>query len=116
MGYPMTWRRVIGRNGLIEGGYTDPGRHKVNLNLDNPGLMNKDLPQEERVKKFQEHLGPDFAKLLKSNEQSWQALLGDLRRLEADVIDERGICQHIASRTGIDPDTVAAVLQEFMNF
>ena len=59
---------------------------------------------------------PTIVEAFKRNDSSWMMLLGDLRRLEADVIDEQGICQHIASRIGVDTDTVAAVLKEFVSF
>lgn len=41
-------------------------------------------------------------------------LLGDLRRLEEDTVDEKATCLYISRKTGIDVETVAAVLKEFM--
>ncbi len=43
-------------------------------------------------------------------------MMGDLRRLEKDALDERAICVHIAKETGTDAETVAAVLKEFMSW
>lgn len=43
-------------------------------------------------------------------------LLGDLRRLEQDTQDENALVKHIQFRTNIDPEVIAAVLKEFINW
>ena len=116
MGYPMTWRRVVGRNSLTEGDYHNSGSHGIYINLGFVGIKNPDKTEEVRTREYHADMGPEFIRTIKSNEERWKALLGDLRRLEADVMDEGSICQHVASRTGVDADTVAAVLKEFLNF
>ena len=115
MSYPMTWRRIVGRSGLGKGDYNDAGDHKNMLNLDQPGIR-PGMSEEERLKDFYGRMGPGYVSAIKSNEEQWRMLLGDIRRLEADVADEKAICQHIASRVGVDPDVVAAVLKEFLSF
>ena len=57
---------------------------------------------------------PRACERLRRYEESMRLLLGDLRRLEADAVDEAAICTYIAHRTGIDADIVAAVLKEFI--
>ena len=116
MGYPMTWRRVIGRNGLHKGGYDDAGQHKVCMNMGIVGIVKPDVPMEIQLRNVYASMGPDYVRHIETNENNWKILLGDIRRLEADVADEKTICRHIATRTGVDPDTVATVLKEFMNY
>jgi len=109
MGYPMTFQRVVKRNGLTDGDYGDPPqRHRAGMALD--GTTATTLSEEESL------LGraPHWAKRVDEYEKAFTLLAGDLRRLENDALDERGICAHIASRTGVDEDTVAAVLKEFI--
>lgn len=84
MGYPMTFQRVVNRNGLKDGSYEYPPSMWFG---DAEGLRKRAM-----------------------------LLAGDLRRLENDALDEQAICGHIADRTGIDRDTVAAVLKEFISW
>lgn len=107
MGYPMTWQRVVNRNALLDGDYgKPPARWARNVNLTDRGLATEEqfLPMvaqsgRERVERY---------------EQQIRALAGDLRRLEADTVDENGICGHIARQTGLDRDDVAAVLKAYI--
>jgi hypothetical protein len=112
MGYPMTFQRFVKRNALDQGDYTHfgplKGQWAVGLNLDNPGLGT-----EEQLIAAQ---WPYAVKRLREYEARLASLLGDLRRLEKDTTDERSTCAFIASRTGLDPDVVAAVLKEFINW
>jgi hypothetical protein len=90
MGYPMTYSRLIHRNGLVDGTYGSTGT-TVNIAA---------LPEwaQQPVALMAGRFG---------------AICGDLRRLEKDALDEHAICDHIADKTGIDRDTVAGVLREF---
>ena len=110
MGYPMTWRRLISRNGLVDGDYgIPPERLKANVNLKEKGLY-------EAWEVFDCHMAPHYRERIEDY-QSWAAdFAGDLRRLEKDARDEGAICQHIAARTGIYVDVVAAVLKEFLDW
>jgi hypothetical protein len=113
MGYPMTFQRFVKRNALDQGGYLHgaaklPLAWAIRVNIDQPGLLPPaELPATmwpyvvERVKEYERQVGN---------------VLGDLRRLETDTMDERACCTFIAARTGVDPDVVAAVLKEFINW
>ncbi len=99
MSYPMTFRRFINRNALGEGDYTKaPSAHAIRVNTNLPGLP------------------PHHVERLQAYEATMAFILGDLRRLEHDAMDEDAICSHIAARTGIDRDVVAAVLKEFISW
>jgi len=89
MGYPMTYGRVVSRNGL-HGDYDTRG---VAINI-------AALPEWA-----QKEVGALAAR--------FGMICGDLRRLERDVVDERAVCDHIAVKTGVDRDVVAGVLREF---
>jgi hypothetical protein len=104
MGYPMTWKRVVNRNGLADGDYaSSPLRHQARVNTD---------PDPE----YLADVAPYLAERVKSYEQAFKSLAGDLRRLEQDVQDEGEICRVISARTGVDDmSIVAAILKEFMN-
>ena len=109
MGYPMTFRRVLNRNGLTEGGYSVTPTPRVSI----PTPVR---PWEEMDAST---VAMAFGHLLTEAERanSWDRMLrGDLRRLEFDAVDENAICKHIAERTGIDTETVAAVLKEFISW
>jgi hypothetical protein len=107
MGYPMTYQRVIHRNGLYEGDYDHlPPNLSVHVNLDNKGLVTQDEFDKAMVDHYRERL--------RQYERTTRMLLGDLRRLEVDAVDEQATAQAVAHRTGIDAETVAAVLKEFM--
>lgn len=111
MGYPMTFRRLLNRNGLTEGNYGHSGGPslpwQIQVNLTHPGLLE---PDKLAVVQW-----PYAVDRLKRYESQAALLLGDLRRLESDTVDEGWICKTIASKTGVDPDTVAAVLKEWLN-
>lgn len=112
MGYPMTVQRVLNRNALSKGGYGHtpedlmPSQWAVSLNLDNPGLST----MEELIASQ----WPRAVQRLRNYEGQVRLLLGDLRRLEADTVDEKITCQAIAHKTGIDPEVIAIVLKEFL--
>lgn len=107
MGYPMTLDRVIHRNGLATGDYDHPAEWALNVNLDSLGLVKS---QEE----FDQIMVDDYRRRIREYEQKARMLLGDLRRLEHDAVDEDGTCRIVASRSGVDPETVAVVIREFM--
>ena len=100
MGYPMTYKRVMLRSGMAEGGYQDCPRRFPLYGITTVGL---------------EHWSGQELRALHERAIHWTELCaGDLRRLEADSTDEGAICTQIARRTGIDADVVAAVLKEYM--
>ena len=104
MGYPMTYDRVIRRNGLDQGDYLDSG--KV------PWPAIRFNPTEQAV-----IAAPGLAAAALSNVRSSVAnLLGDLRRFERDSLDENplGVIARISKRTGVSFDDTAAVIREFM--
>lgn len=103
MGYPMTYQRLLHRNGLAEGDalHVPVAAHPMaGWNLD-----------------AVEHLAPSVVRtaVVAANTKT-AVLLDDLRRLERDATDEAAIAQHIAARTGVDVETVAAVLKEFISW
>ena len=103
MGYPMTWARVINRNGLKEGDYDKaPWSWQVNLNLD--------------IASIDKYIQDEMPKKLREYEGRIKILVGDIRRLEKDAVDENVICKIVAQRTGIDANIVAAVIKEFMSY
>jgi hypothetical protein len=104
----MTFRRLVNRNGLASGGYDDAADWKCPLNLTSPGLGTMDQLREAQWPSLVEEVG--------GYEQRIQGLLGDLRRLEKDSIDEQATAHAIAIRTGIDVEVVAAVLKEFIGW
>lgn len=104
----MTYQRVVNRNRLRVGGYNDAGDWEVSANLDHPGTLSVD--------EFHRVQFSFVAEEMKRREGGLRMLLGDLRRLEQDAVDEQATVLHIARRTGIDPEIVAAVLKEFMSW
>lgn len=103
MGYPMTYRRVISRNSLPEGDYESIPHSLqtcVNVNPKDDGYADIGQVRRERLLQY---------------EGQFRSLCGDLRRLERDAVDEKAVCEGIAMRTGIDVDTIAAVLLEFFS-
>lgn len=103
MGYPMTWLRVIRRNGMERGDYERAGwKWQANVNtqpLVDPRAHADILEvRRERIQQY---------------ENAARLLFGDLRRLELDALDENSICHWIADRTVVAPDVVAHVLKEF---
>lgn len=113
MGYPMTYQRVIHRNGLSAGDYDSRtsdmgGEITIPVKADfRPGV-----DYEEVLKDLLRHQNEN----LERAKGGRQMLLGDLRRLELDALDERAHVQYIAQRLGADPDLVAAVIREFMSW
>jgi hypothetical protein len=112
----MTFRRLLHRNGLDKGDYIDGGDYR---NLLRPVLQPfppkgrfPDCTDARYVEMLHEHIDL-LGKALFGWDQWRQLILGDLRRLEADALDERALCQEVARSTGVDADVVAAVLQEF---
>jgi hypothetical protein len=100
MGYPMTWIRIILRNGLIDGNYVDSPTHwAVNCNMSKESDATMGAVRREYLERFDHKI---------------KMLTGDVRRLEEDVTDEAAICQRIADKLKMNKDDVAAVLLEFM--
>ena len=109
MGYPMTYQRVIQRNGLYEGPafvhlnlvpWTRDTLAKFNPDVDRISLLlDRDREWSETVTQMVKHLA---------------AIKDDLRRLERDAVDEKSVCRLIHLRTGVPLDVVAGVLAEFM--
>jgi len=106
MGYPMTYQRVLRRNRLDCGDYGDLGKCYSSLKMPKPfsGNPEASLPVS------------DIREWAAVNHQALSMLLGDLRRLEGDAVDEAATCLHIAARTGVDKEVVAAVLKEFLSW
>jgi len=112
MGYPMTYRRILGRNRLGKGDYAvtpaTPYPH-VDFEKDRCGFETwaaLERAYRSNFKWQQEYrMGVENARSL---------LLGDLRRLEDDTVDEGAICKVVAEKAGVDPEVVAAVLKEWM--
>lgn len=102
MGYPMTYQRVLNRSRIADGDYSTPpsGWRVINTDASASALQMADY----------------WRKGLEGAEAQFKSLCGDLRRLERDAIDEGAICKVISDRTGIDAETVAAVLKEFMAY
>lgn len=101
MGYPMSYRRLLNRNGLVEGDYLQAPQRWPST------TVNSDVTAVA--------VAPDVAaSVLTTTTSKLKYLCGDLRRLERDAIDEDGLCRLIALRTSIDAEVVAAVLKEFV--
>lgn len=106
MGYPMTWQRLINRNSLGDGDYTTPplAWHRMkSVILD--GYQNDPVTLRSVLASYDGNV--------EHHNHRMAMFAGDLRRLEKDGRDERGICERIAHRTGFESDVVAAVLKEF---
>jgi hypothetical protein len=116
MGYPMTWQRFVNRNGLVDGDYQKPpkswpqprGATHIGLDEEFCGFQDAEALarayRNSRQRELDDHTGLVHR---------FGGLAGDLRRLETDALDERAICGLIAEKTGLDADSVAAVLKEF---
>lgn len=114
MGYPMTWQRMLSRNRLQDGDYsTAPG------DWFNPG------PVTIADKAFFEANDQDPVEWYRKVVDDWRKdremilgrvkmLAGDIRRLEADTVDENYQVERIHRLTGVDKDDIAAVLREFI--
>lgn len=97
MGYPMTWRRVIQRNGIEAPGIWDA---MVNISADVDASVSVSAVRRERIVCY-----ADQVRLLRD----------DIRRLIQDSQDETAVCAQIYRRTGLATDIVAAVLKEFFS-
>lgn len=107
----MTFKRFINRNRLAEGGYDhEPAKIEVLV------ARSVDEMDAERQLVVYKALAKSAHERLDAERNARNMLLGDLRRLEADAMDERSTCAYIAHRTGVDSDTVAAVLKEFISW
>lgn len=113
MGYPMTFKRLVNRNRL-EGDY---GTKMTGINTRPWDRIFLDSFQSDvdRIDVLLDHAAA-LSRELESLNQRWGAVMGDLRRLEKDAVDEQALCQQIASRTGVDRDLVAIVLKEFFSW
>jgi hypothetical protein len=110
MGYPMTLKRVLNRNGLLDGGYTEaPQRHRKGVVTD-PSEATLTDEESTKLARFD-----SLAARCERYEQAFKTLAGDIRRLENDTLDEEAICLMISARTNVDKDDVAAVLKEYFN-
>jgi len=124
MGYPMTFMRFVRRNGLEHGGYdgyTDPesARHTPHprIHVIGPTIFGGTAEQREKQAESARRnppTGEEYLRLLQANTSATYMLLGDLRRLQHDALDEGYILKHIASTTGVAEDEVAAVLDAFL--
>lgn len=115
MGYPMTWKRVLNRNGLVDGDYGQaPSRYQIRVNIheDPQRVLSYTTGKSETIA---EHMAPDWIKRIQEYENSSKMLAGDIRRLEQDAVDEGSLCQEIARRSGVDKEIVAAIIKEFLN-
>ena len=112
----MTLRRVLDRNGLRDGDYGTP-----------PSGWQTAGPVTIADHGFFGSSGQDPVDWYQKAIADWRGereglgsrlcmLAGDLRRLERDTVDEAAICRHITARTGVDADSVAAVLKAYLEF
>jgi hypothetical protein len=122
MGYPMTFRRLVARNGLQDGGYGKPPGDWSNFTTE---LVSASFDKPLCGMKDTEALEEAYRSLWKfKNEERKQlhskisALAGDLRRLERDSIDEQAIVDYIIHRLGyeINRDDIAAIIRFFFEF
>ena len=109
MGYPMTFARVLARSGLKDGDYGQVPQalfHQAPVTVPSVSDEWKIARYFEREREMQE--------AAKAWNDKFAFLAGDLRRLERDTLDEDAICKHIAERTHVAPDDVAAVLKAYL--
>ena len=105
MGYPMTLKRFLNRNGLLDGSYDEtPQRWRRT-----PPVT---ISDDSHVRALIQQWAGDVERW----NGSMRLLIGDLRRLERDTLDEQAINANICRVTGIDQDTVAAVLRAYWDF
>ncbi len=122
MGYPMTYNRFIRRNKLDKGGYDAKSYESLEL-LQVYGP--RDFPEYSAFD--EESVSPEhYIALLReaitvkhdycesNHVGKIKMMLGDLRRLERDSVDENMVCQYISSKIGVDKETVAAVIAAWM--
>lgn len=102
VGYPMTLARWLNRNDLRDGGYDSlPARWALS-----PVVTASSDPMVQSLARA-------WGETAAARDSKMRLMLGDLRRLEADTLDERYINEEVARRTGVDRDTVAAVLKAY---
>jgi hypothetical protein len=112
MGYPMTYRRILGRNRLGKGDYAvTPAALYPYVDIDKENCGFKSHEALERAYRGNFKWQQEYRI---SVENARSLLLGDLRRLEDDTVDEVAICQVIANKTALALDVVAAVLKEWI--
>ena len=111
MGYPMTYQRVIHRNRLHEGGYD--AERVGPFTVAEQSIA--DMTDEARAALFR-HMAETQHERIVSMVRARNLILGDLRRLEVDSIDEGATVAYIANRTEADPEIVTAILREFLRW
>ena len=124
MGYPMTWQRVLNRNGLAQSvlDYHSNDWYGTLKTVDNRWHLTYPftLPEyiatadEEKLRSLLDVYIKYGQQATEDNNSRVSMFLGDLRRFVHDAVDEDGICKYIAEKTHIDENDVAAVLKEFM--
>lgn len=97
MGYPMSWRRLVLRNGFT-GGYDGEGENGDDVGA--PQWMSMDLDR------FRSSPRDPHRSAYKN------MAAGDMRRLESDSRDERHLAR-FARAAGITPEQAEAVLDLF---
>lgn len=103
MSYPMTWKRMLNRNGLGEVdkwttlGGAAPNGWSIRTNLQEADDGNAAVGKVRRER-------------LTQMEGQAKRLAHDMIRLRHDTLDEDAILNRIVDATGIDPNDVAAVL------
>ena len=109
MGYPMTYQRVVNRNQILKGGdYAQAPLIVFHAPTIMPDYIDDPNVNKRAFEAAREELERANSMIRMVN--------GDLRRLERDAVDENATCVRIAQRTGIDEETVAAVLKEFFSW
>lgn len=113
MGYPMTWGRLINRNGLADGDY---GRPPEGWAATAPKTAWSILDDYDaaRLRAHSRMVEEVVTNTVEQQNARIAIFAGDLRRLEKDTLDEGTICQSIARKLDADPDLVAAVLKEWL--
>lgn len=107
MGYPMTYKRVVGRNRLDDGNWHSSGSGVAWRSID-------DYTVGEAIGLAQTLL-MGWNDAAKRHNQRVAMLLDDMDRLRRDTLDEGSVCELIAQRTGVDAEVVAAVLKEWLD-
>lgn len=111
MGYPMTWQRIVNRNRLTEADYGD----KVS-GFNTEGVRKLHGYSENDGTHLAEQMVTMACNEIDQANSRWSLLVGDIKRLGTDAVDEVAICNYIAGRTGFQTEVVAAVLKEFFQW
>lgn len=112
MGYPMTFQRLLNRNRLSQGDYDHQSLAPYpHVGLDEPLCGYQDVAALERAYRTQFRITNDERLTAKSR---LNMILGDLRRLERDAVDEGTLARVVAEKAHLDLDIVAAVIKEFL--